>query len=105
MKIPSLTCNNGLQPRVEEIIQHHKQRNSEILQTIKAKSKTAYQISSEMTWMSDRDGLKWQQLAPLDKRLAVMETIAHLKSMRISGKIDRFHKGDNLYYCLSDITG
>jgi len=94
-----------LQQRINEIVQHHEQRILEILEILKVESKTAYQISSEMTWMSDRGGLKWQQLAPLDKRLAVMETIAHLKSMRISGKIDRFHKDDNLYYCLSDITG
>ena len=89
---------NGLQPRIEELIEHHKQRNSEILATIKAKPKTAYQISTEITWMSDINGVSWQNLAPLDKRLAILETLAHLESMRVDGKVDKFFSDGIIYY-------
>ena len=89
---------NGLQPRVEGIIQHHKQRNSVILETIKAKPKTAYQIANEILWIPDQGGVNWRDLAPGDKIMAVSETLAHLESMRFSGEVDKFSKGSIIYY-------
>lgn len=88
----------GLQQRIEELTQHHEQRKSEILEVIKAKPKTAYQISRVMTWMSDISGAGWDDLAPWDKRMAVLETLSHLESMKVSGKIDRFLRDSTIYY-------
>ena len=88
----------GLEARIDKLIQHHKQRNSEILATIKAEPKTTYQIAKGITWLSDLNGVGWQSLSPRDKRLAVLETLAHLESMKISGKIDKFLKDSIIYY-------
>jgi len=87
-----------LQPRIEEIIQHHKLRNLEILQTVVPKPKTAYQITTEITWRSDKRGASWQNLAPLDKRFAVLETMAHLELMRSRGEVKKLHRDDTTYY-------
>jgi hypothetical protein len=65
---------------------------------IKAEPKTAYQISTGMTWMSDTSGQSWQNLSPRNKRLAITETIAHLESMRIGDKIEKFPKNSIVYY-------
>jgi len=89
---------NGLKPRIEELIQHHKQRNSEILETVKAKPKTAYQIATEITWMSAINGVGWQKLASWDKRLAMLETMAHLESMRVDGKVGKFFRDGIIHY-------
>ncbi len=89
---------NSLQSRIEKLIQHHKQRNSVILKTIKAKPKTAYQIANEITWMSDTHGIGWLDLAPLDKRLAILETLAHLESMRVDSKVDKLFRNSTIYY-------
>ena len=88
----------GLQSRIKEVIRHHEQRSSEILQIFKAKPKTAYQIATEITWMSDTNGVSWQDLTPLDKRLAVLETIAHLKSMRVNQKINESTRDGIIHY-------
>lgn len=88
----------GLEQRIEEIIWHHKLRSSEIVETIKAKPKTAYQISTEITWRSDKSGVGWQNLASWDKRMAIMETLAHLESMRFDGKINKFFKDTTIHY-------
>jgi len=90
----------GLQRRIEELILHHEQRNSEILENIKAKPKTAYRIATGMTWMLDISvsGVDWERLASLDKRLAFTETLAHLESMIFSGKVDKFSKDSIIYY-------
>lgn len=88
----------GLQSKVEGIVRHHKQRNLEILQTIVAKPKTAYQISTEISWASDPKGIGWQNLSPLDKRFAVLETMAHLELMRSYGQIKKSTREDTTYY-------
>jgi len=87
-----------LQPRIGAIVQHHKLRNLEILQTAVAKPKTAYQISTEITWMSDKRGVGWQNLAPLDKRFAILETLAHLELMRAQGRVKKLLGDDTTYY-------
>lgn len=87
-----------LPARVTEIIQHHEQRNSEILEAIKIKPKTAYQISTEITWMPTMGGVRFQNLAPWDKRMAVSETLAHLEAMRIDGRVDKFPRDSIIHY-------
>ena len=96
----------GLQQRIEELILHHEQRKSEILVKIKAKPKTAYQIATEISWMTDMNvnGVNWDDLTPLDKRIAVLEILAHLESMRVGGKVARFSRESIIYYQLPDIT-
>lgn len=88
----------NLQTRIEEIIQHHEQRNSEILAALKAAPKTAYQISTEITWMPSLGGVKFQDLKPWDKRMAVLETLAHLEAMRIKGRVDKSSRDSIIYY-------
>jgi len=88
----------NFKPRIEEIIQHHQQRNLEILSALKANPKTAYQIATEITWMSNTKGVGWDKLSPWNKRMAVLETLSHLEAMRARGKLDKFTKGDIIYY-------
>ena len=88
----------GLQSRIEGIIQHHEQRKAKILKAIEAKPKTAYEIATEITWMLDMGGIGWQNLTARDKRLAVMETVAHLESMRADSKVSKFTRDDIIYY-------
>ncbi len=87
-----------LKKRVEEIIQHHEQRNSEILETIKTEPKTAYQIATGITWIPEEGGINFQNLAPWDKRMAVSETLAHLQAMTIDQKIAKFNRDSVIYY-------
>ena len=89
---------NNLQLRIDEIFQHHNRRNQEILATMRTGSKTAFQIANEITWLSDTNGVGWQKLSPLDKRLAVLETAAHLEFMRFDGKTDKLVEDDVTHY-------
>lgn len=89
-----------LRQRIEELIQHHTQRKSEIMETLKTEPKTAYQIATKMTWMADIDSANWQKLTLWDKTMAVLETLAHLESMRVDGKIGKFTKDGTICYQL-----
>jgi hypothetical protein len=49
------------------------------MQSLHSGMKTAYQIAQEIPWMPDQGGTAFQNLEIWDKRMAVSETIAHLK--------------------------
>jgi glyoxylase-like metal-dependent hydrolase (beta-lactamase superfamily II) len=89
---------SNLQNRVDEIIQHHQQRISEILEALKTKPKTAYQISNEITWMPELGGVGFQNLTMWDKRMAVSETLAHLKAMEVDTIVYKFPRNSIIYY-------
>ena len=88
----------AFKPRIEEIIQHHQQRNSEIMSALKASPKTAYQVATEITWMQRASGADWDTLSPWNKRMAVLETLSHLEAMKTAGQVDKFTRGDIIYY-------
>ncbi|MCX6000718.1 MAG: MBL fold metallo-hydrolase [Chloroflexi bacterium] len=85
-----------LPKRIQEILVHHDRRKAEIEQVILREPQTAYQISSQITW--DLPGLTWHQFQPLDKRAAVMETLAHLEAMRWEGRVARIARDNLVFY-------
>ena len=90
-----------LPSRVDEIIQHHHKRNSEILETIKSEPKTAYQISTRVTWMPESGGVDFLDLDPWARRMAISETMAHLEAIMIDGKVEKTYRDSVIYYQLT----
>jgi len=88
----------NLQKRVDEIIAHHAQRDAEIVAAFGGEGKTAYEISTVITWMPSIGGKKFEELGPWDKRMAVMETLAHLKVMKDNGAVATTSKDEVVYY-------
>ena len=88
----------GLQRRITELIQHHWQRKAEILDILGTNSMTAYQIAPRVTWSAEVVGTNWQRLSRWDKIMAIMETLAHLESMRVEGKINNDSQHNTIYY-------
>ena len=43
-------------------------------------------------------GVKFQDLKPMDKRMAVLETLAHLEAMRVEGRVDKSPRDSIIYY-------
>jgi glyoxylase-like metal-dependent hydrolase (beta-lactamase superfamily II) len=78
---------NSLKLRVAEILYHHEQRKKNIMKVLNNSLKTAYQAAEGIPWMTDQGSTAFQDLAPWDRRLAVMETIAHLKLLTSEGKV------------------
>lgn len=91
---------SNLLQRIEELVQHHKQKGVEIMATIAdAKQKTAYQVCIAMSWSPETNKSGWESLSPWDKRFAVLETIAHLEFMRFQSKVDRLLTNGMICYC------
>ena len=87
---------NDLNGRIEELINHHAARESEIKKTLENHTRTAYDISSKITW--NVAGGEWEKIPPLQKRFAVTETIAHLDRMRWEGKVEKVFEDDFVLY-------
>lgn len=90
----------GFKDRIEGLLLHHQLRNAEIMSALGQEAKTAFQLSTEITWLHDVNGVGWYKLANWDKRMAILETLAHLEAMRAKGELERFKRDDIRYYRL-----
>jgi glyoxylase-like metal-dependent hydrolase (beta-lactamase superfamily II) len=70
---------NALGLRIEKILQHHEERKRAIMRSLNDGLKTAYEIAHQIPWMVNEGGTTFQDLPVWDRRMAVHETIAHLK--------------------------
>jgi glyoxylase-like metal-dependent hydrolase (beta-lactamase superfamily II) len=70
---------NALGLRIENILKHHEERKNAIMKTLRDGLKTAYEIAQRIPWMANGGNTPFGNLPVWDKRMAVTETIAHLK--------------------------
>lgn len=85
----------NLQERIEQIKEHHEQRKEEIRNAIRQDPQNAWFISAQLTWNIP---VPWDHFDPLDRRIAVTETIAHLEYMRWDGTVERLVRDGIILY-------
>jgi glyoxylase-like metal-dependent hydrolase (beta-lactamase superfamily II) len=78
---------NALKLRIEKILDHHEQRKEAIMRSLRDGMKTAYEIAQQIPWMTEEGGVAFKDLGFWDKRLAISETIAHLKLLAEEGRV------------------
>jgi glyoxylase-like metal-dependent hydrolase (beta-lactamase superfamily II) len=89
---------NSLKLRVAEILRHHEQRKGAIMKVLNDGLKTAYQVATEIPWVPEAGGVAFGDLAPWDRRLAILETIAHLKLLASENRVGKIEQdGVSLY--------
>jgi len=89
---------NSLKLRAAEILQHHAQRERAIIKAMSSGFKTAYRVATEIPWKPEAGGIAFKDLAPWDRRLAILETIGHLRLLMVEGKVGKFdQEGVSLY--------
>jgi len=88
----------GLGQRIEELHRHHQERRAAIINVLLKGAKTAYEISLEIPWIINGVTMSFEELTPLDKRLAVMSALAHLEPLRAEGKAERFLRDGTMFY-------
>ena len=92
---------SGLAPRIDEILQHHRDRKESILSVLKEGPKTAYEVSLKISWIVNGVAQSFDQLQPLDRRLAVMSAMAHLEPLCDGGEAARSLRNDVVVYSLA----
>ena len=83
---------NGLKLRAAEILAYHERRERTIMKVLNDGLKTAYEVATEIPWKPDIGGVAFTDLGPWDKRLALFETIAHLRLLTLDGKLGRIER-------------
>ena len=74
---------SNLGKRIEEIEEHHKARLDETMDIVKKSPSTAFECAELLRWNSG----VWESLSPWDRRAALMETLAHLRYLAVSGRV------------------
>ena len=70
---------NALGLRIDKILQHHEERKRAIMRSLNNGLQTAYAIAQKIPWMVNGGDIAFRDLPVWDKRMAVTETLAHLK--------------------------
>jgi len=89
---------SGLRQKVRQILYHHEQRERAVMKVIQDELKTAYRIANEIPWHPEEGGVAFRDLPPWDKRLAVLETLAHLQLLITQGKAEKIVEGDKALF-------
>ena len=93
---------NSLRLRAEGIFQHHEQRKRAIMEVLSDGLKTAYQVATAIPWKAEAGGVAFGDLSPWDRRLAILETIAHLKLLASEGEVGKIDQNGIYLYLSQD---
>ncbi|HJX70288.1 MAG TPA: MBL fold metallo-hydrolase [Dehalococcoidia bacterium] len=93
----------NLRQRIQELYRHQEERREAILEVLQEGAKTAYEISLRIPWLINGVWVSFKELLPLDKRLAVMSTLAHLEPLRAEGKAEKTLREGIAFYNASRI--
>lgn len=91
----------NLQKRIDELIQHHEERKEAILEVLKDRAEVAYKIAMKIPWMPEKGGTPWEKLDHWGHRMALMETLAHLKLLEEEEKVKKIYKDDLEFYSIT----
>lgn len=75
--------------RVDEILEHHEQRNQEVLAAVDAGARTAWDIARRIRWNIG----PWEKFNVHARRSALWETQAHIKALMVQGLLVRTEEG------------
>jgi glyoxylase-like metal-dependent hydrolase (beta-lactamase superfamily II) len=85
----------GFRKRIDEILYHHDFRSQEILTALGNKSATSYQVAQHVSWGFDGT---WRTLPVFHRRIAILETLAHLEMMAADGRVELLPSKDVRLY-------
>jgi glyoxylase-like metal-dependent hydrolase (beta-lactamase superfamily II) len=93
---------NALGLRIEQILQHHEERKRAIMQALRDGLKTAYEVALQIPWMVNEGNISFQDLEVWDRRMAVTETLAHLKLLMEEDRVGNVDMDSASLYVAKD---
>ncbi|HSW57764.1 MAG TPA: MBL fold metallo-hydrolase [Dehalococcoidales bacterium] len=91
---------SGHRQRITELVDHHNARSQAVQQIFQGHFElmNAYQVARLLEWTTRNRKLTWEQLKPWDKRLAMMQSVAHLELLVFSQKLLRLSQNGKIFY-------
>jgi glyoxylase-like metal-dependent hydrolase (beta-lactamase superfamily II) len=87
-----------LSQRVDELLEHHRQRLEQVLAAVRHHPLSPVEIASRVEWMA---GL-WEQMDAMNRLLAIQETLAHLRLLQEDGRVTMVERDGLTLYKLGD---
>jgi glyoxylase-like metal-dependent hydrolase (beta-lactamase superfamily II) len=87
-----------VEKRIEELLCHHEGRKREIMSVLSGDEKTPYEVASRISWLWDGRTISYNDLAPMDKVMALGETLAHLKFLQHEGRVEMIAEDNSCRY-------
>lgn len=87
---------NDTAKRIKEMITHHEERISRILQVLGLRKRTAVDIASGLQWKGG--SVTWQEMDGEEKSMALLETLSHLQYMANTGSVEKVDSRDFVYF-------
>ena len=82
--------------RAREIIEFHESRLREILEILKEKPMTGYEVAKRVRWrVKYRD---WSEYPPTERFFAIGEAIAHLQHLKQRDLVDQYEEKSHTYW-------
>jgi glyoxylase-like metal-dependent hydrolase (beta-lactamase superfamily II) len=78
---------NALGLRVDGIVAHHEERKRIIMRAMGSGLQTAYAVAQQIPWKAGGGNTSFRDLAVWDRRMAVTETLAHLKMLTVEDRV------------------
>ncbi|MFN8521525.1 MAG: MBL fold metallo-hydrolase [Chloroflexota bacterium] len=75
----------GLTRRIDELLAHHDERESEVMEALAGGSKTGAAVAAALPWT--RRKRHFSELASSQQRMAITETLAHLEELVARGRV------------------
>jgi glyoxylase-like metal-dependent hydrolase (beta-lactamase superfamily II) len=89
---------SGLVPKIDDIMRFHKDRMSKIQRIMGVETKNAYDIAKAIPWIVNGEELPYDKLEPIDRRLAVLEVLAHLQYLVSQNNGKKIIEGGKVTY-------
>jgi glyoxylase-like metal-dependent hydrolase (beta-lactamase superfamily II) len=90
---------HGLRRRVEQILQHHDEREAAALEALVNGPTTAATVAEYLPWT--RRKLRLSELPPFQQRQALGETIAHLEELKATGRVQSSEQNGVICYAMT----
>ncbi len=86
--------------RIAQIQEHYRQRYAAVAAIMNGTRDpvTAHGIAKQLTWTPRVRTVPWEKLGAIDKRFALLQTIAILEENAFDGKIARLSQNDKIYF-------
>jgi glyoxylase-like metal-dependent hydrolase (beta-lactamase superfamily II) len=89
---------SGLAPKIDDIMHMHRDRMRAIQTAMGVEMKSGYDVAKNIPWIVNGETVQYDKLEPIDRRLAVLETLAHLQFLVSEGQGKKMSEGEKTVY-------
>ena len=89
---------SGLAPKIDDILRMHRDRISSIQKVMGVTTQNGYDIARSLSWIGNDGMVAYDKLEPINRRLALLDVLAHLQLMVAEKKGKKIVEDSTILY-------